>query len=118
MGVVEEAQDAYKQAGVDIDAGAKAVELMRAAVRSTHGPKVLADIGHFGGLFALDIQGGAYAPNNNGQVLVASADGVGTKLKLAFILGTHRRVGRDIVNHCINDIMACGAKPYFFPEAM
>ncbi len=98
----------YRQAGVDIDAGARTVGLMRAAVRGTFGPNVLADLGHFGGLYALD-------PNSeNGPVLVASADGVGTKLKLAFALGTHRLVGHDIVNHCINDILACGARPIFF----
>lgn len=107
------ASDAYKQAGVDIDAGAKAVSLMRSAVRSTFGPRVLADIGHFGGLYALDDEGADNAANT-GQVLVASADGVGTKLKLAFALGTHRNVGQDIVNHCVNDILACGAKPFFF----
>lgn len=108
MGAVASvASDAYKQAGVDIDAGAHAIELMRSSVRSTFGPKVLADIGHFGGLYALES-----APD--GQVLVASADGVGTKLKLAFALGTHRNAGHDIVNHCINDILACGARPFFF----
>jgi phosphoribosylformylglycinamidine cyclo-ligase len=95
--------DAYRQAGVDVDAGGRAVDLMRRAVKSTHGPRVLADLGYFGGLFALD-----------DQVLVASADGVGTKLKLAFALGTHRSIGHDIVNHCVNDILACGAKPLFF----
>jgi phosphoribosylformylglycinamidine cyclo-ligase len=98
--------DAYRQAGVDIDAGARAVELMRTAVRSTFGPQVLADLGHFGGLYALD----GLSP----QVLVASADGVGTKLKLAFLLGAHRGAGLDIVNHCVNDILACGARPIFF----
>src|SRR5687768_14277034 len=77
---------------------------MRRAVKSTHGPRVLADVGHFGGLFALDDR----------QVLVASADGVGTKLKLAFALGTHRSIGHDIVNHCVNDILTCGARPLFF----
>jgi len=97
------ASDAYRRAGVDIDAGAQAVELMRSAVRSTHGPQVLADVGYFGGLFALD-----------GQVLVASADGVGTKLKLAFALDAHRSIGHDIVNHCVNDILTCGARPLFF----
>jgi phosphoribosylformylglycinamidine cyclo-ligase len=107
------ASDAYKQAGVDIDAGARAVSLMRSAVRSTFGPRVLADIGHFGGLYALDDEG-ADDTSNTGQVLVASADGVGTKLKLAFALGTHRKIGQDIVNHCINDILACGARPFFF----
>lgn len=98
----------YRQAGVDIDAGARTVGLMRAAVRGTFGPNVLADLGHFGGLYALD------PTSEDGPVLVASADGVGTKLKLAFALGTHRLVGHDIVNHCINDILACGARPLFF----
>lgn len=100
--------DAYRQAGVDIDAGGRAVVLMRGAVRGTFGPGVLADLGHFGGLFALDPS----APD--GAVLVASADGVGTKLKLAFALGAHRSVGHDIVNHCVNDILTCGARPLFF----
>lgn len=100
--------DAYRQAGVDIDAGARAVELIRGAVRATHGPNVLADLGHFGGLYALD------AKSPDGPVLVASADGIGTKLKLAFALGTHRLVGHDIVNHCINDILVCGTRPLFF----
>lgn len=106
MGAV--AANTYRQAGVDIDAGARTVGLMRAAVRGTFGPNVLADLGHFGGLYALD------PGSERGPVLVASADGVGTKLKLAFILGTHRLVGHDIVNHCINDILACGARPIFF----
>jgi phosphoribosylformylglycinamidine cyclo-ligase len=98
---------AYREAGVDIDAGTRAVELMRESVRATFGPRVLADLGHFGGLYAL-----SDAPD--GTVLVASADGVGTKLKLAFALGTHRNAGVDIVNHCINDILTCGARPIFF----
>lgn len=101
MGAV--ASDAYRRAGVDIDAGGRAVDLMRRAVKSTQGPQVLADVGYFGGLFALDE-----------KVLVASADGVGTKLKLAFALGTHRLIGHDIVNHCVNDILTCGARPLFF----
>ena len=96
---------AYRQAGVDIDAGTRSVELMRAAVRSTFGPQVMADLGYFGGMYALD--GGA-------QVLVASADGVGTKIKLASLLGAFRSAGHDIVNHCVNDILTCGAKPIFF----
>jgi phosphoribosylformylglycinamidine cyclo-ligase len=100
--------DAYRLAGVDIEAGARAVELMRDAVRSTFGPRVLADLGYFGGLYALD------DASSTGPVLVASADGVGTKLKLAFALGTHRLIGHDIVNHCVNDILACGARPIFF----
>lgn len=99
--------DAYRQAGVDIDAGARAVQLMRRHVRATFGPEVLADLGHFGGLYAL-------SNSPDGQVLVASADGVGTKLKLVFALGTHRNAGMDIVNHCTNDILVCGARPIFF----
>lgn len=98
---------AYRQAGVDIDAGTRAVHLMKEAVRSTFGPRVLADIGLFGGLYALD-------ERPDGQVLVSSADSVGTKLKLASVLGTHRLLGHDIVNHCTNDILACGARPIFF----
>lgn len=100
-----EAPGAYRQAGVDIDAGSRAVDLMRKAVRSTFGPQVLADIGHFGGIFV---------PEGNTQALVASADGVGTKLKLSSLLGTYRAAGKDIVNHCVNDILVCGAKPIFF----
>ncbi len=99
---------AYRQAGVDIDAGNRAVELMRRSVGSTHGPQVLADVGYFGGLYALDGQ------NPNGPVLVASADSVGTKLMLTSIMGTYGKAGQDIVNHCINDILACGARPLFF----
>lgn len=98
---------AYRQAGVDIDAGTRAVDLMKHAVRSTFGPRVLADIGLFGGLYALD-------ERPDGQVLVSSADSVGTKLKLASVLGTYRLLGHDIVNHCSNDILACGARPIFF----
>src|SRR5512132_2570322 len=95
---------AYASAGVDIDAGARAVELMRESVRATFGSRVLADLGHFGGLYAL-------SDEPDGTVLVASADGVGTKLKLAFALGSHRNAGMDIVNHCVNDILTCGARP-------
>ncbi len=102
--------NAYRRAGVDIDAGTRAVELMRAAVRSTFGPQVLADLGHFGGVFAPE----GYAPGGQEHVLVASADGVGTKLKLASILSAYRSVGHDIVNHCVNDILTCGARPLFF----
>lgn len=98
---------AYRQAGVDIDAGTRAVGMMKEAVRSTFGPNVLADIGLFGGLYALD-------ERPDGQVLVSSADSVGTKLKLASLLGSHRLLGHDIVNHCTNDILACGARPLFF----
>jgi phosphoribosylformylglycinamidine cyclo-ligase len=98
---------AYRQAGVDIDAKMRAFGLMRSAIRSTFGPQVLGDVGHFGGMYVLDDRPDA-------QVLVASADGVGTKVKLASALGTHRLLGHDIVNHCANDILACGARPIFF----
>jgi phosphoribosylformylglycinamidine cyclo-ligase len=97
----------YKQAGVDIDAGARAVELMRAAVRATYTPQVLADVGSFGGLFALE-----NLPAR--PVLVASTDGVGTKVKLAAELGRWRGIGHDIVDHCVNDILVQNARPLFF----
>lgn len=96
----------YREAGVDIDAKNRAFDLMKGYVRSTHGPQVLSDFGTFGPMFAL---GAHRAP-----VLVASADGVGTKLKLAFALGKHDTVGIDIVNHCVDDILTTGAAPLFF----
>jgi phosphoribosylformylglycinamidine cyclo-ligase len=97
----------YAAAGVDIDAATRAVDLMKAAVRRTYTPSVLADVGSFGGLFALD--------NLPAQpVLVASTDGVGTKVKLAAQLGRWRGIGHDIVNHCVNDILVQGARPLFF----
>jgi phosphoribosylformylglycinamidine cyclo-ligase len=101
------ANDPYKQAGVDIDAGNRAIDLMKAAVRATFTPPVLADVGSFGGLFALT--------NLPAQpVLVASTDGVGTKVKLAAALGRWRGIGHDIVNHCVNDILVQNARPLFF----
>ena len=100
---------AYAQAGVNIDAGNRAVDLMKDAVRSTYTPRVLAGIGAFGGLFdAADVQA------MRRPVLVASTDGVGTKVKLAARLGRYRGIGMDIVNHCINDILVQGARPLFF----
>lgn len=104
---------AYVAAGVDIAAGDQAVSLMRDAVRGTFGPAVLADLGHFGGLYNLAVPFGQPAGPDN-PVLVASADGVGTKLRLAIAAGRHRSVGNDLVNHCINDILTCGARPLFF----
>ena len=101
------AESAYAAAGVDIDAATRAVELMKAAVRATHTPAVLADVGSFGGLFAL-----TNLPAN--PVLVASTDGVGTKVKLAAQLGRWEGIGHDIVNHCTNDILVQGARPLFF----
>lgn len=98
---------AYAEAGVDIDAGNRAVALMKEAVRRTHTPNVLADVGSFGGLFAL-----TNLPPD--PVLVASTDGVGTKVKLAARLGRWQSTGHDIVNHCVNDILVQGARPLFF----
>ncbi len=99
----------YASSGVNIDAGNRAVALMSAAVKSTYTPNVLAGIGAFGGLFAAD-----FLKQSDNPVLVASTDGVGTKVKLAASLGRYRSVGMDIVNHCINDILVQGARPLFF----
>jgi phosphoribosylformylglycinamidine cyclo-ligase len=98
--------EAYSQAGVDIKAADKAKELIKRLARSTSRPEVLTDIGLFGGSFQLT---GYTEP-----VLVSSVDGVGTKLKIASLLDKHDTVGIDLVNHCINDILTCGANPLFF----
>ena len=98
----------YKSAGVDIDAGNEAVRRIRALARSTFTPGVLSEIGSFGGLFQLE-PGRFREP-----VLVASADGIGTKLKVAFLARRHNTVGLDLVNHCVNDILMQGAEPLFF----
>jgi phosphoribosylformylglycinamidine cyclo-ligase len=98
----------YKQAGVDIDAGNEVVRRIRTLARGTFTPGVLSDIGSFGGLFALSAAG------VQDPVLVASADGVGTKLRVAFMTGVHNTIGRDLVNHCVNDILVQGAQPLFF----
>jgi len=98
----------YKASGVDIDAGNEAVRRIRGLARSTFTPAVLSDIGSFGGLFRLE-------PGRfRDPVLVASADGVGTKLKVAFLAGVHDTIGVDLVNHCVNDILVQGARPLFF----
>lgn len=99
-------KSAYREAGVDIDAGSRAVQMIKGLARSTFRPEVVTDIGSFGGLFAL----GSYRQ----PVLVSSVDGVGTKLKIAFALDKHDTVGVDLVNHCVNDILTCGAEPLFF----
>jgi phosphoribosylformylglycinamidine cyclo-ligase len=98
----------YKQSGVDIDAGNEVVRQIRSLARGTFTPGVLSEIGSFGGLFHL----GACGVDD--PVLVGSADGVGTKLRLAFMTGVHTTVGRDLVNHCVNDILVQGAQPLFF----
>jgi phosphoribosylformylglycinamidine cyclo-ligase len=98
----------YKSAGVDVDAGHETVRRIRGLARSTFTPGVLSDIGSFGGLFRLD------TARFREPVLVSSADGVGTKLKVAFLAGRHDTVGIDLVNHCVNDILVQGAEPLFF----
>ena len=100
--------ESYKAAGVDITAGYRAVELMKAHIARTVTNAENNDIGGFGGLFALDI---SKTPN---PVLVSGTDGVGTKLKLAFMMHRHDTVGIDCVAMCVNDIICCGAKPLFF----
>src|SRR5436853_7549323 len=99
---------AYARAGVDVDLGNFVKRRIQTRVESTHGPEVLGKIGGFGGVFA---------PNFAGMrepVLVASVDGVGTKLKVAVALRRHGTVGADLVNHCVNDIAVLGARPLFF----
>jgi phosphoribosylaminoimidazole synthetase len=101
----------YAQSGVDIDAGNRAVALMKDAVKATYNSSVLAGIGSFGGLFDVSVLKEMKQP-----VLVASTDGVGTKVKLAAAVGRYRSIGHDIVNHCINDILVQGARPLFFMD--
>jgi phosphoribosylformylglycinamidine cyclo-ligase len=98
----------YKASGVDIDAGNETVRRIRGLARSTFTPNVLSDIGSFGGLFRFST--GSFQD----PVLVSSADGVGTKLRVAFLAGKHDTVGEDLVNHCVNDILVQGAEPLFF----
>jgi phosphoribosylformylglycinamidine cyclo-ligase len=100
--------DSYAAAGVDITAGYRAVELMKSHVGRTLTPGVIGDVGGFGGLFRPDISGMAE------PVLVSGTDGVGTKLKLAFLINRHDTVGIDCVAMCVNDIICCGARPLFF----
>ncbi len=100
--------ESYKEAGVDITAGYKAVELMKSHIARTLTGGALSDIGGFGGLFELDLTG------INKPVLVSGTDGVGTKLKMAFLMDKHDTVGIDCVAMCVNDIICCGAKPLFF----
>ncbi len=100
--------EAYAAAGVDITAGYRAVELMKAHIARTMTAGVCGDIGGFGGLFELDVAG------MERPVLVSGTDGVGTKLKLAFLMDKHDTVGIDCVAMCVNDIICCGAKPLFF----
>jgi phosphoribosylformylglycinamidine cyclo-ligase len=98
----------YADAGVDIDAANRATEKIKELARTTFNARTLSEIGSFGGMFD-----GAF-PKMGQPVLVASADGVGTKLKIAFATGIHHTIGRDLVNHCVNDILVQGARPLFF----
>ena len=100
--------DVYADAGVDITAGYKAVELMKKHIARTLTSGVCSDVGGFGGLFELDLTG------ITKPVLVSGTDGVGTKLKIAFLMDKHDTVGIDCVAMCVNDIICCGAKPLFF----
>ena len=97
----------YRDAGIDIDRKVAATRAALGAIRSTFTPNVLSDIGLFGGLFRVD-------PSWKEPVLVATTDGVGTKLKVAVLAGRHDTVGRDLVNHCVNDALVQGAVPLFF----
>ena len=101
-------RSAYVKAGVDIGLGNALKDTLPALVRATHGPRVLGGIGAFGGLFR------ASFPGMKDPVLVASMDGVGTKLNIAVLAGKHGTVGEDLVNHCVNDIAVMGARPLFF----
>ena len=100
--------DSYAAAGVDITAGYKAVELMKAHIAKTLTSGVCSDVGGFGGLFELDLTG------ITKPVLVSGTDGVGTKLKIAFLTDKHDTIGIDCVAMCVNDVICCGAKPLFF----
>ncbi|MCC6794259.1 MAG: phosphoribosylformylglycinamidine cyclo-ligase [Candidatus Hydrogenedentes bacterium] len=98
----------YRDAGVDIDAADKAVREIKSLVNKTFDDRVLCDIGTFGAMYSLDTKG------MDEPVLVSSVDGVGTKIKLAFMTGKHDTIGVDLVSHCVNDILVQGAKPLFF----
>src|SRR3989449_9846216 len=98
----------YSDAGVDIDAATRATDKIKELARRTFNQRTLSEIGSFGGMFD-----GAF-PEMHSPVLVTSADGVGTKLKIAFATGVHNTIGRDLVNHCVNDILVQGARPLFF----
>lgn len=101
-------QTTYRDAGVDISAGEELVRRIKPAVKRTFGPEVATDLGLFGGAFTLDTSG------MKEPVLISSTDGVGTKTLAAIWAGRHGNIGRDLVNHCVNDIFTCGAKPLFF----
>lgn len=106
--MINKMKKAYARAGVDVDLGNRLKRRIHSLVKQTHGPQVLGKIGGFGGLFR------ASFPGMRDPILVASIDGVGTKLKIAFAVNKHDTVGADMVNHCVNDIAVVGARPLFF----
>ena len=106
--ITNSSSNSYKAAGVDITAGYKAVELMKKHIARTSVPGVMGAVGGFGGLFELDLEG------INKPVLVSGTDGVGTKLKIAFMMDKHDTIGIDCVAMCVNDVICCGAKPLYF----
>jgi len=108
-GGMNDNQSAYARAGVDIDAATDAVGRMKSHIKTTLTPGVLADVGSFGGMFALSTLGALQDP-----VLVSSIDSVGTKVMIAFATGRHNTIGHDLVWHCVNDILVQGARPLFF----
>lgn len=108
----DQLSETYKSSGVDITAGENTVSRIKDYARSTFKSNVLTDIGHFGGMFKFDTN------KYKEPVLVSSVDGVGTKLKVAIEFGIHDTIGQDLVNHCVNDIAVCGAKPLFFLDYM
>ena len=102
----------YKLAGVDLIAGEKAVDKIKELAKTTFNKNVLSDIGHFGGMYELNLS------KYKNPVLVSSVDGVGTKLNIAFKMNKHNTIGQDLVNHCVNDIAVCGAEPLYFLDYM
>ena len=98
----------YKEAGVDIEAADKAIENIKSHVKKTFNKNVLSNLGSFGACFKFP------KDNYESPVLVSSADGVGTKLKIAFLSKNHKTIGQCLINHCVNDILVMGAKPMFF----
>ena len=100
----------YKESGVDIQAGEETVEKIKSLAKSTFNKNVLSGIGHFGAFYQIDLN------KWKNPVLVSSVDGVGTKLKIAFMMNKHDTVGQDLVNHCVNDIAVCGAEPQYFMD--
>src|SRR5262249_49236585 len=100
----------YKDAGVDIDSANRAKERIKQLAKSTFTPNVMTELGSFGGMFRAHFRG------MREPILVSSADGVGTKLRVAFLAGIHNTVGYDLVGHCVNDILVQGARPIFFMD--